>query len=247
MQDQEWFKDWFDSPYYHMLYQNRSETEANAFVQTLVSYLHLGPNTSLLDLACGKGRHSIAFAASGLDVIGLDLAANSIEHALQFQHDKLHFYVHDMRKLFRTNYFDVVCNLFTSFGYFLYPHEHELVARNMAVALKPQGILMFDFVNRAFARKNIENNPSETIEKEGVRFEIKRSYTDSRVEKEIHVYDQDKQFSFKETLASFTLENMQELFSKVGLTLQHVYGDYHLGEYNQELSPRMILELKKVK
>lgn len=246
MQEEEWFKDWFDSPYYHLLYQHRSETEANDFVQKIVSHLKLGSNTSLLDLACGKGRHSIAFASSGLDVVGLDLAASSIEHALKYQHDKLHFYVHDMRKLFRTNYFDVVCNLFTSFGYFLYPHEHQLVARNMSLALKPDGILMIDFVNRAFARKNILANSLEIINKEGVKFEIKRSYTDTRVEKEIHIQDQEKQFSFKETLASFTLEEMKQLFLHAGLTLQHVYGDYHLSAYNEEESPRMILQFKKV-
>lgn len=79
----EWFEDWFDSPYYHLLYKNRSEEEANQFVEKCVEVLATKPNETLLDLACGKGRHSVAFAAHGLDVTGVDLSRESIEYALQ--------------------------------------------------------------------------------------------------------------------------------------------------------------------
>ena len=31
----DWFKDWFDSKYYHILYQNRDEKEADNFLSEL--------------------------------------------------------------------------------------------------------------------------------------------------------------------------------------------------------------------
>jgi hypothetical protein len=40
MQVQPWFKDWFNSPYYHQLYFNRDEAEAAAFIDKLIDHLH---------------------------------------------------------------------------------------------------------------------------------------------------------------------------------------------------------------
>jgi SAM-dependent methyltransferase len=245
MPSEEWFKNWFDSPYYHLLYANRSDKEAREFVQHLITAFQWPNETRLLDLACGKGRHAVAFAEAGLDVTGLDLAQNSIESAKSYEHERLHFYVHDMRCAFRSNYYNVVCNLFTSFGYFLSHHEHLQVARNMAMALKPGGTLILDFVNRAAARRNIDGLRHEKLEKEGVQFEIHRSYSDERFEKEIIVTDSGKAYHFKESLASFTLEEMTSLFLPQGLTLVKVYGDYQLADYDEESSTRMILQLKK--
>ncbi len=89
----EWFEDWFDSKYYHLLYQNRSETEAVDFVEKIVMHFKLQTGMRLLDLACGKGRHAIAFAKHHLDVTGLDLSAESIALASKHEHENLHFYV----------------------------------------------------------------------------------------------------------------------------------------------------------
>ena len=39
----EWFINWFDSKYYHILYKDRSQSEANNFIEQLVSNLILDP------------------------------------------------------------------------------------------------------------------------------------------------------------------------------------------------------------
>lgn len=78
----EWFEDWFNSPYYHLLYSHRDEEEANLFMQHLLDRLKPAPNSRILDLACGKGRHAQFIASKGFDVIGVDLAENSIAEAL---------------------------------------------------------------------------------------------------------------------------------------------------------------------
>ena len=76
-----WYKDWFNSPYYHLLYNNRDDDEAQAFLERLITYLQPKPNTKMLDVACGKGRHSKALAEMGFDVTGIDLSQSSIEEA----------------------------------------------------------------------------------------------------------------------------------------------------------------------
>lgn len=241
----EWFEEWFDSPYYHILYKSRSADEACEFVDHLVDALKLPADATLLDLACGKGRHSIAFAAHGLDVTGLDLSKNSIDFASQFEHEKLHFYVHDMRHPFRINYYDMVCNLFTSFGYFKSQHDNQLAARSMYLAVKKDGRLLIDFVNHDFAVKQVESNLETSLLIEDIRFDISKRCSDGKILKQIRINDHGKQFVFEESLNSFTYDEMTSLFISQGFTLLDAFGDYSLGAYNQKESQRMILLFKK--
>src|ERR1700740_139961 len=99
-----WFSDWFNSPYYHLLYQHRDEDEASLFIHSLIRHLQPPAGAKMLDVACGKGRHSKALADMGFDVTGIDLAADSIREAKKFESDQLHFYQHDMRLPFWINY-----------------------------------------------------------------------------------------------------------------------------------------------
>ena len=87
---QTWFKDWFNSPYYHQLYFNRDDREAAAFIDKLINYLKPVPGSSMLDVACGKGRHSIQLANKGFDVTGIDLSNDSINEAYPFAIVMLH-------------------------------------------------------------------------------------------------------------------------------------------------------------
>ena len=118
MIEKDWFESWFDSPYYHLLYSNRDEREADLFIKNLINYINPSTKSKILDLACGKGRHSKVLADLGFDVTGIDLSENSIVSAKKMENESLHFYTHDMRFPFRANYFDYTFNFFTSFGYF---------------------------------------------------------------------------------------------------------------------------------
>ena len=112
-----WFEEWFDSPYYHLLYCNRSAEEAESFIKKLTQKLDLRKGAKVLDVACGKGRHSRTLASLGYDVTGIDLSANSIAFAKNFENAHLKFEVFDMRKTYAAQKFDYVFNLFSSFGY----------------------------------------------------------------------------------------------------------------------------------
>ena len=113
-----WFANWFDSPYYHLLYKNRDEEEAEHFIDNLIAQLQLKKGSRIIDIACGKGRHATYFHKKGMYVVGVDLSANSIAKAKENEKENLQFAVHDMREIFKKNYFDIATNLFTSFGYF---------------------------------------------------------------------------------------------------------------------------------
>jgi ubiquinone/menaquinone biosynthesis C-methylase UbiE len=241
----EWFASWFNSPYYHLLYKNRSEQEAIEFVNNLVEKLGLSKEDVLLDMACGRGRHALAFAAHHMDVTGVDLSSESIAEASKMESDNLTFYIHDMRQVFRANYYTVVSNLFTSFGYFKRLHENSLAATSMYVALRKKGTLIVDFVNQSFARASIDANREEEVVLDNIVFKIQRSYTKEMYSKKILVQDGASRFSFEEVLQSFTLQQMIDIFTAVGFSFEQVYGNYRLETYVEKDSPRMICIFRK--
>ena len=114
----QWFEEWFDTPYYHILYSNRDYREAENFLNLLTAFLKLEKKSSIIDLACGKGRHSIYLNKLGYKVLGLDLSEQSISYDKKFENESLEFRVHDMRNRIESEPVDSVFNLFTSFVYF---------------------------------------------------------------------------------------------------------------------------------
>ena len=78
---EKWYSSWFDTPYYHILYEERNYRVAQVFMDNLTHYLNLPEKATVLDLACGKGCHSIYLNQLGFTVLGADLAENSIAEA----------------------------------------------------------------------------------------------------------------------------------------------------------------------
>ncbi len=243
--NQNWFKDWFNSPYYHQLYANRDESEAAAFVDKLISHLQPPQNSLMLDVACGKGRHSIQLAEKGFDVTGIDLSEESINEALPYQNDSLHFYRHDMRLPFWINYFNYVFNFFTSFGYFKTKREHNNALRTMAQALQNNGCLVLDYLNVGYAEDQMIPHTDKEIN--GVKYSISKWSDDFHFYKKITVTDNklSGDLVFTEKVAKFSLGDFTEMFTDQGLSVTEVYGDYNFNPYDIRRSPRLILIAKK--
>lgn len=240
-----WFKDWFNSIYYHQLYFNRDDREASAFIDKLIDYLKPAPGSTMLDVACGKGRHSKRLAAKGFDVTGIDLSFDSIREALRFETENLHFYQHDMRLPFRVNYFDYAFNFFTSFGYFETEREHYNAIRTIASALKAGGTLVMDYLNVHYAEDHVVHLSEKTID--DVTFFITKWFDETHFYKKITVEDDKLQepLVYQEKVAKFSLGDFNDMFAFHGLQLQEVFGDYQFGGYDVKKSPRMVMIAKK--
>lgn len=238
-----WFKTWFDSPYYHILYKHRDCDEAEIFISNLIANFNPPPTSRFLDLACGKGRHSVFLNKKGFDVTGVDLSEESIKHASLFENDTLHFYVHDMRKLFRTNYFDYVLNLFTSFGYFENERDNQSTITSASKALKKNGILVIDFFN---IKKVISNLRSEEIiEVEGIEFTIRKRLENNFIIKQIRFSHKGENYIFEERVKALSLSDFEKYFAACGLNIVHLWGDYNLGNFNIDNSDRLIIAGQK--
>jgi SAM-dependent methyltransferase len=239
-----WFESWFDSEYYHMLYNKRDHTEAVNFIKRLVEFLHPQPGQRALDLACGRGRHSIALHEQGLDVTGIDLSEQSIREAKKKEKEGLSFFVHDMRQPFMVNYFDYTFNLFTSFGYFETRRENVRVVHAVKSGLKKNGIFIIDFLNADLVRELVKENYSGEMKENGIDFHWAKRIEDDAVVKDISFETGNKKYNYTERVQLLTKNDFEKLLAPC-FTIEKVFGDYQLGEFDVQKSPRLIIIAKK--
>ena len=236
-----WFTNWFDTPFYHILYKDRDYAEAQLFIDNITDYLNLPENAKVLDLACGRGRHSIYLNKLGYNVTGSDLSKNSIDFAKKFENNNLHFTVKDMREPFNEK-FDAVFNLFTSFGYF--ENEDDNLTTLLAIknSLNEFGFAVLDFMN---VHKVIENLVAEeTKEVEGIIFNIKRWVNDKYIFKNIQFTHEGENYDFTEKVKALTLNDFEQMMEQAGIYLLETFGNYKLHKYHLKESDRLIMIFK---
>lgn len=238
-----WFIEWFNSPYYHLLYRHRDQEEASAFINNLLTILKPAPDARFLDLACGNGRHANYIGSMNFHITGIDLSPENIILAQKNKNKHAEFFVHDMRNYFRSNYYDYVLNLFTSFGYFDSGHD-ELRAMKMAAgSLKKNGKMLIDFFNADLVSNCLVPTEEKIIDK--VVFRINKKIEHDYIIKTIEVIDREKKFQFSEKVKMLNQQNFEQLFEKSGLSLCQTFGDYQLNPYRSSDSERLILMAEK--
>ncbi|MDX1651784.1 MAG: class I SAM-dependent methyltransferase [Brumimicrobium sp.] len=239
-----WFEEWFDTSYYHTLYKHRDEKEAELFISALLDELKVPSGTKCLDLACGKGRHALYLNKKGLDVVGLDLSENSISKAKELEKKGLHFDVHDMREVYKDNEFDVVFNLFTSFGYFDSSKDNLRVLTAVHRMLRPGGKLVLDFMNVPVVLKNLV--PKETKEIDGITFDISREFDGTHIFKYIGVLDNNTRTDFQERVQALFLEDFENLLKQSGFEIAKLFGNFMLNPFDINSSRRLIIIANKI-
>ena len=236
---EEWFGEWFNSPFYHILYKKRDFKEAEQFISNLSQHLQIPPSSKVLDLACGKGRHAIYLNKLGFNVTGLDLSSESIQHAKRFENEHLQFKVHDMREPIEGNKFDFILNLFTSFGYFESDIENQQSINAMSHALEKNGMLVIDFMN---AEKVIQNLiQKETIIEEGITFHISKEVMNGYILKHIQFEYNNQHRPPPEKVQALTERDFTKYLNFAGLSIKDKFGDYQLNSFDIKNSDRLIL------
>ena len=240
-----WFTQWFNSSHYHHLYSHRDEKEAEDFIHRLVEYLRPNIGAKMLDIGCGRGRHSKTLADMGYEVTGVDVAPDNIEYALGYQHDKLHFQVHDMRKLLCVRCYDFVFNFFTSFGFFNTDREHHNALHTMATALKKDGVLVMDYLNAVKTTATLV--PKEVKIVNETKYEVERWMNDRYFFKKITITDKElkEPLSFTEQVYRFTKEDLVALLQEQGLEIAAMFGNYQLEPFDANSSSRLIVVAKQ--
>ena len=238
-----WFATWFNTPYYHLLYKDRNQSEAEQFIQHLIKHLKPSKEAIFLDVACGKGRHSKFIHQIGFNIHGIDLSLESIKEASKDSSESLHFQQHDMREIYLENHFDYALNIFTSFGYFETDNDNQRAINAMAKNLKKGGKLIIDFMNAKKVILNLVEEEIKTVEK--ICFHIQRKVENGYILKDIRFTDVGKNHHYQEKVQALTLDNFSHYLQKAGMNVVDLWGDYELNDFNVLHSDRLIIVAQK--
>lgn len=240
-----WYKTWFDTPFYHTLYQDRNIAEAQHFLQNLVENLPIKPQDRIMDIACGRGRHALFLAEQGFQVTGTDLSPNSISYAQQeAKRRKLNaaFYVHDMRNKAQEKA-DVVLNVFTSIGYFEDVADNTKAIQAFYDNLVDGGIAVIDFLHVPQVKKNWVSD--EVVTKGGIEFTLKRTFEKDWIKKDILFSHEGNAYAFTERVRALTRDDFEQICSTVGFHITKVFGNYSLKPFDTKTAERLILIVQK--
>jgi len=238
----EWFERWFGEEYL-LIYEHRNIKEAESETKAIKEILGLKQNDLILDLCCGPGRHDISLGRMGYRVIGLDFSMPMLKIASKTipPGKKYPQYIRgDARLLpFKYGSFDIVLNLFTSFGYFD-DNENQKLIRSISLILKPGGHFFIDYLNPVKIISELVEK--STKEKEGIKIVEKRKIDteNKRIEKTIILNWDNHSQTFIESVRLYTLEEMLTMLKNAGLEIKDVLGSMKREQFNDS-SDRMIL------
>jgi SAM-dependent methyltransferase len=144
------------------------ESESAAIAR--LAGLHRG---RLLDLACGPGRHAIAFAKAGFEVTGVDRSRFLLSKAAGTQ-AKVEWVNEDMRSFAREGEFDLAICMLSSFGYFEEDADNRRVLENAYRSLRSHGCLVLDVVGKEVLARIFQPTAADTVPGVGTYFSERR-------------------------------------------------------------------------
>ena len=242
----EWFKDWFASEYYLKVYSHRNESDAENLLALILNNIDIPINANILDAACGNGRHSLKFAELGYNVVGFDLSktllkvAQKNKSASQFNPNYL---CSDIRKIPINNSFNLILNLFTSFGYFETDEENFSFVKYASNNIVKNGYFVFDYLNPNYVKNSLVNISYKKID--NIKITEKRKIISNRVEKEIIISDDKNMYRYFESVRLYSFDEILAMFTRYGFEVSKSFGNYVGNIYNEDTSERMIIIFRR--
>jgi SAM-dependent methyltransferase len=242
----DWYKEWFSSDLYLAVYRHRNEEDAKKIINLIKDTIQLQDSAKILDAACGAGRHANYLLSLGYDVSGFDLSRTLLKIAVEEAKEKglSHKYIcSDIRNTCFKSKFDLIVNLFTSFGYFETDEENFRFIYSAYKMLNEKGFYVLDYLNEVYVKDNLVGfSEKEILDK---RLTERREIRGSRVYKEIILSDGENEEKYFESVQLYSREIIDEVFNKAGYRIKYIFGDYSGSVFNTKDSPRLILILQK--
>lgn len=241
-----WYKDWFNSEYYLKVYSHRDEEEAERLAELIINNIQLKNGSRILDMACGSGRHSIAFAKRGYNVTAVDLSENLLKDARKNSSSagvQIKFFLTDIREFDSAEKYDLALNLFTSIGYFDEDEENFAVIEKAYGLLNNGGFFILDYFNRDFLVNNLV--PITVLSINGVKITQSRSIEGKRVVKNITIAKNGNVSKFYESVRLYSFDELDEVLKKTGFRINKILGDFNGSSFDKSNSARLIFITQK--
>ncbi len=226
--------------HYPELYAHRDdETAAEEIAKLRTAFDFFRPGRLTLDLCCGTGRHAAPLGEMGLQLIGYDLSPALLARARKRPALVGRIVRGDMRRLPFGPHFQLVVNLFTSFGYFPTDEENEQVLTEMGRVLVPRGHLVLDHINAARLRAHLIGE--DVRRGPGVQITQRRRLRGTRVLKDVTIERQGRtSLQYQESVRLYDPDEICSLLESMGFREVRFAGSFD-GRPFAEDSPRMIV------
>ncbi|UCE95767.1 MAG: class I SAM-dependent methyltransferase [Candidatus Bathyarchaeota archaeon] len=249
MNEQEWYTSFFDelNEYWVEIVDARSTGKEVEFIESVVTTTE----GLVLDLCCGTGRHSISLRRKGWNIVGFDISPNLLRIAkdsMRKSDARFPLVRGEMRYLpFRSETFEAVINMFTSFGYLPSKNEDMKSLKEISRALRPDKFLLIDIANlehllKIFQKKDWAEFPNfYLLEKRSL------DISDSRLRSQWIFLDKKtgRTRIFRHNLRLYHFQQLRSMLIKVGLVIESVFGGYEKQVFQHD-SHRLIVVAKKI-
>jgi len=238
----EWFKEWFNSEEYLNVYRHRDEEDAEKLLNLILNETRLPDKANILDAACGAGRHSIFLSSKGFNVVGFDLSKTLLFRAKKDASEKninLNLICADIRRIYFKRKFDLILNLFTSFGYFNSDEENFSFVENIFGSMNSGSAYVFDYFNKEFLLNNLVDESIKVIGDRQIT--ERRKFEGERIVKEIDINSNGNINSYFESVRLYDAEFIIDMFEKTGFRTGQIFGDYDGHSFEKAISPRLII------
>jgi SAM-dependent methyltransferase len=204
-------------------------------VAQIVKLLDMADGERILDLPCGNGRHALELAARGFDVTGVDRTARYIEEARREAEARgrpITFVVGDMRDYRALGNYDVILNLFGSFGYFDDPADDLQVVKNMFDSLRPGGRCLIETAGKEIVARDFR--PRDWFEEGDLLVLTERTVTGDwdRIQTRYIVIRAGEQHEHAVSIRSYSAAELSSLLAAGGFADVRVYGSLAGTEYD---------------
>lgn len=240
------FKEWFNTKEYLEVYRHRNEDEAETHINFILQNVSLKPGSKVLDMACGAGRHAIILAKRNLIVTAVDLSEKLLSVAKQLAKEEdlsINFIHSDIRNFNPVEKYDLIINLFTSFGYFETDAENFSVLKKAYNLLNENGSFILDYFNTEYLKNNLVAYSDETVGDERIIQE--RKIENDRVLKKIIIIKNNKSNEFFESVKMYSYETLIKELRNIGFDIYKTYGDFEDVKFDLTHSQRLIFICRK--
>ncbi|MDY6857585.1 MAG: class I SAM-dependent methyltransferase [Thermodesulfobacteriota bacterium] len=243
---------WFNnenywSLFYDWMFPEESFQQAKEQVDDIIKITGVRSG-SVLDLCCGPGRHSVPLGKRGFLVTGVDIQQFLIEKAQKYSEKEnvsVEYIKENMLIFKRPESFDLVINMYSSFGYFSDPEDDFRVLENTYNSLRPGGKLLIDVRGKEIhAMENVTEFSQEMPNRDLIfhRSEVNEDWTRSDAE---WIYIRDgSAYKFKMSVNLYCGSGLRALLQKAGFSGVQVYGDLKKRPYNQN-AKRLVVVAEK--
>ncbi len=203
---------------------------------------------SILDLCCGPGRHSVLLAKRGIKVTSVDITPFLLKKAREraiAEGVQVEWVQKDMRDFVRDASYDLVLNMFTSFGYFEKEDDNLRVLRNIYRSIKPGGSCLIDVVSKEWLAKVFQPT-SSSDEEDGTilvqRREVVKDWGRIKTEWILIKDGETRTFAFEHSI--YSGQELKDRLEQTGFKNLRLYGSLDGEEYGVD-SKRLIAVAQK--